>query len=405
MGLNNNELYAYQLSNFLNTLRRFYKKQDIEEVLKTKELNGQQSDQQQNPFEDLNDFLECFCKQIKNQINCFKPTGLANILNGIAHLDVTREDLIAALGGDNKLQSELLEPICGRIKNILLGKIRDMNGIVNFNSVDLANTLNGLVTVFLYDEKTSEKTKGIVLDCIRSILIKANEMDKSQMDDKTKYTFKKNLFYLENVLGLSMLNNDTELNSLREVLREDIKLNDNYHIESGLEMKVEGFLKNKNAVIEVPISFADNSINYFHPIDFTFTHNGKTIYCEIDGPTHFINSNQTEEDKNPQTKIRDQISNFIISKMGENCVYVTVPANKCEKELFFSYINEKLNLEKSRDKLDKSSIASATECKTNTEPKVTVWGKKIYCKPSSFAQLFKEEQQSGSQKIGSSGPL
>lgn len=298
-----------------------------------------------------------------------------------------------------------MEPIYGLIKNILLGKIRDMNGIVNFNSVDLANTLNGLVTVFLYDEKTSEKTKGIVLDCIRSILIKANEMDKSQMDDKTKYTFKKNLFYLENVLGLSMLNNDTELNSLREVLREDIKLNDDYHSKSCLEMKVEGFLKNKNAVIEVPISFADNSINYFHPIDFTFTHNGKTIYCEVDGPTHFINSNQTEEDKNPQTKIRDQINEFIISKMGENCVYVTVPANKCEKELFFSYINEKLNLGKSRDKLDKSSIASAAECKTNTEPKVTVWGKKIYCKPSSFAQLFKEEQQSGSQKIGPSGPL
>lgn len=95
--INNNELCACQLSNFLNTLRRFYKKQDIEEVLKTKELNGQQSDQQQNPFEDLNDFLECFCKQIKNQINCFKPKGLANTLNGLAHLDVTREDLIAAL--------------------------------------------------------------------------------------------------------------------------------------------------------------------------------------------------------------------------------------------------------------------------------------------------------------------
>lgn len=393
--IDNNGLDTYQVSSFLNTLRKFYKKQDIEEVLKTKESN------EQKPFEDSNDFLGCYCKQIKNQIDQFEPTGLANTLNGLAHLDVTREDLAATLEGEDKLQSELLKPICGRIKDILSGKVRNVRG---FNLVNLANALNGLVTVFLYDEKTHGKTKEIVLDCIKSILLKVNKMDKSKIDDRAKYTFKKNLFYLENVLGLSLLKNNENLNSLKKLLRDDNIKSNKPHIKSGLEGKVEGFLKGKITGKEVPISCINNVINYSHPVDFVFEYKGRTIYCEVDGPTHFVNSNQTDEDKNPQTKIRDQINEFIISKKGKDCIYVTVPANKCEKELFFSCIDEKLELEKSIEELDKPNIAStADESKVTNKPNVTVWGKKTYCKSSSFSQLLKEQEQNSSQNIGLSG--
>ncbi len=387
--IDNNGLDTYQVSSFLNTLRKFYKKQDIEEVLKTKESN------EQKPFEDSNDFLGCYCKQIKNQIDQFEPIGWANTLNGLAHLDVTREDLAAALV---RLQSELLELVCGRIKDILSGKVRNVGG---FNLVNLANTLNGLVTIFLYDEKTPKKTKEIVLDCIKSILLKVNKMDKSKIDDRAKYTFKKNLFYLENVLGLSLLGNNENLDSLKEILGGDTESN-KPHIKSDLEEKVEGFLKDKNANEEVPISCINNGINYSHPVDFIFEYKGMTIYCEVDGPTHFVNSNQTEEDKNPQTKIRDQINEFIITKMGRNCVYVTVPANKCKNgKSFFSCIDEKLKFKNGKEELDKPDIAStADESKTANESKAVAWGKKTYYKPSSFSQILEKQQKSNNPNLG-----
>ncbi len=345
------------ISNFLNTLGSFYKKQDIVKALAA--LNEQKSSQEE-PFKNLDEYLICLSEQIKKQIDNFSIVSLANTLNYLINMFLSDEET-----------EETKSTIINCINSSLLTKVDELYRSFNID-------IDGLEEILLNSEASNKKHSRNKLNKLDEDLKKLEdqlnlkdinsktennsvETIKKRINkikiasNKTKYTLKRNLFFLKNVLEIPI----EDLGFLKEILKEKIPLNEQ-HKATSLENDIKGFLKNNKDVTkdsikeEKSIEYIDNNFDYGHPIDFTFEYKGKTIYCEADGPTHFLNSEQIEDNKTPQTKIRDKINKFIVSEMNKEkqigekdyIYYITVPASECKnKEMFFDYLDGELELE------------------------------------------------------------
>ena len=147
------------IANLFNNLSKKMKKNEIEGILEGQSINW---------FENTNNFLSVFVEQIKSKIGFFKPVELANTFNGFGQIGFVRNDFFNALEKEGITIEAFLGPVLKQTQS----------RIKYFEPRHLANTFNGFVTIFLYDNEESNYYSKYFEDIITNIIsnIKVKKM-------------------------------------------------------------------------------------------------------------------------------------------------------------------------------------------------------------------------------------
>ena len=312
------------IANLFNNLSKKMKKNEIEGILEGQSINW---------FENTNNFLSVFVEQIKSKIGFFKPVELANTFNGFGQIGFVRNDFFNALEKEGITIEAFLGPVLKQTQS----------RIKYFEPRHLANTFNGFVTIFLYDNEESNYYSKYFEDIISSIISNIKEKENS-FDDLGKYNINNNIFFLKNVLGIDLDTNGISfLSEDLSHLDNNVKTKQMSNLEqTALEQIEKSRIVKTNTKVktEEKIFYEENGIRIHHPFDFYFkTEDNKDVYLEVDGPHHFIDSKQTI--KTPSTIIRDKINKIILSNKF-NTYYLTIPERIINEGGLISYIKDKL---------------------------------------------------------------
>lgn len=212
------------------------------------------------------------------------------------------------------------------------------------------------------------------------------KLQRTDRDNQSNYTMLYNIYYLQTI-GFDLSN---ELNSIDKIELSSFNINSQSTLETNFKdfiinkgIKIKQKSNNKNITqspyfeTEIPITFPVGSYSFQRNIDFVITSSNKTIiFIELDGQTHFLNSEQTE--KIPQTLIRDTITQRRLMELKQTkeyrdkkIYYVSLSANefntaKCQEqtisqEEFISFLNSSDILRQQQEKISGSAIEAAAD--------------------------------------------
>lgn len=290
--------------------------------------------------------------------NYITSQTIANFVNEGAQLLKKRKDVKFEV---------TFKQIAERISELIANKTIRLD---SFNSIDMANTFNGLVKLFLYNKDLYARNIGQFKDIINNLVQKYFEL--LDRDNQNNWTVLYNIKYLQ-ACGFKF---SEEILSKIPHLKLDAL--DDDHTNTTLERDFNAFLsgvlklKNKKAGTkndcyeqEWKLIFKVGSASFQKSTDFyiEFTHDGKKYktYIELDGPTHFENTEQTQ--KNPQTQIRDILNSYQLKEEQKRLLetgdetqilYLTLSAKDFNEEI--TEFNKFGNLTEQKIKLFKFLI-------------------------------------------------
>ena len=343
-------------------------------------------------IKDLVGRIQTLLKEKENYQKQFTSQELANTFNGLAQCGVNLGEYFETKEGKDSKNAFI---------KALVGKIQTLLSTSNFKSQELANTFNGLVKLFLYNEVLYEKNisqfKNIINDLVQKYFKQLNR------DDQSDWTMLYNIKYLQvcgfkiNVLILSEIEKNSKPSYSNDVHTLKLDALNNDHTNSALEKNFKTFLENfelKNKTKEILerkddyyeseselIFEVTSNTSFKKPVDFyiEFKHKDKIYkaYIELDGPTHFTDTEQTQE--TPQTQIRDILTLKQLQeeqvKADDNTqiLYVTLSANE------FNKIKDDIKVKEGLFKflIEKDRLKQITK-KTSNNSKMAVEYKSIY---------------------------
>ena len=187
--------------------------------------------------------------QVINKFNLFNDIdsqGIANFVNALFQLDYKKTDLKYI---DKKTKKEVELDIDSLVKQI-------NSKIETFTSQHIANTFNGLTTLFLYDNENInnnyEQLKDVINNLINKFIEKIQQeiqQNQNLITDEGYYNFARNYYYLKYVCNLNYIvniKNNNIINIINNKISSLIKYNKTNHTSSDLENNFINCLSSKN---------------------------------------------------------------------------------------------------------------------------------------------------------------